>query len=344
MDFKATEIAAFLNGEIVGNGDVRVSNVSKIEEGKPGTLAFLANVKYESFIYKTQASVVLVNKSFLPKEEISATLIKVDDAYQAFASLLDLYVQAKASLKKGIEHPSYIAKTASVGTDVYVGAFAYLGENAKVGKNTKIHPQVHIGSNASVGDNCILYPGVKIYDDSIIGDNCIFHSGVVIGSDGFGFAPKNDGTFKKIHQIGNVIIEDNVEIGANTTIDCGTMGSTIIREGVKLDNLIQIAHNCDIGKNTVIASQTGISGSTKVGKNCMLGGQVGLAGHIKIGNRVSIAAQSGTSKNLKDGEVVFGSPAIPIKDAMRAAFVYKDLPQLQRDVRQLQKEIQSVKK
>jgi len=240
MDFKATEIAAFLNGEIVGNGDVKVSNVSKIEEGKPGTLAFLANVKYEDYIYETAASVVLVNKSFTPKKEISTTLIKVDDAYSAFASLLDLVVQAKASLKKGIEQPSYIAKTALVGNDVYVGAFAYVGEKSKVGKNTNIHPQVHIGSNVSIGDNCILYAGVKIYDDCVIGNNCILHSGVVVGSDGFGFAPKDDGTYHKIHQIGNVIIEDNVEIGANTTIDCGTMDSTIIRKGVKLDNLIQV--------------------------------------------------------------------------------------------------------
>jgi len=344
MDFKATEIAAFLNGEIIGNGDIKVSNVSKIEEGKPGTLAFLANIKYENFIYKTKASVVLVNKSFIPKKEISATLIKVDDAYQAFASLLDLYVQAKALLKKGIEQPSYIADTATLGNNVYIGAFTYIGEKSKIGDNTKIHPQVHIGSNVTIGENCILYAGVKIYDDCIIGNNCILHSGAVAGSDGFGFAPKEDGTYKKIHQIGNVILEDDVEVGANTTIDCGTMGSTIIRKGVKLDNLIQIAHNCDIGENTVIASQTGISGSTKLGKNCMLGGQVGLAGHIKIGNRVSIAAQSGTSKNLKDDEVVFGSPAIPIKDAMRAAFVYKDLPKLQRDIRRLQKEINHIKK
>lgn len=341
MDFKATEIAAFLNGEIVGNGDVRVSNVSKIEEGKPGTLAFLANIKYESFIYTTEASVVLVNKSFIPKEKITATLIKVDNAYHAFASLLDLYVQAKASIKSGIEQPSYIAETAIIDSDIYVGAFAYIGEKSKVGKNTKIYPQVHIGSNVTIGENCILYAGVKIYDDTVIGNNCIFHSGVVIGSDGFGFAPQKDGTCKKIHQIGNVLVEDDVEIGANSTIDCGTMESTIIRKGVKLDNLVQVAHNCEIGENTVIASLSGISGSTKIGKNCMFGGQVGLAGHLTVGDKVSIAAQSGIAKNIKAGEVVLGSPALPIKDAMRAISVYKNLPNLQREVRQLQKEIQS---
>lgn len=341
MDFKATEIAAFLNGEIVGNGDVKVSNVSKIEEGKPGTLAFLANVKYESFIYTTEASVVLVNKNFIPKEKITATLIKVDDAYHAFASLLDLYIQAKASIKNGIEQPSFIAESARIGIDVYVGAFAYIGDKSKVGKNTKIYPQAYIGSNVTIGENCILYAGIKIYDDTIIGNNCTIHSGTVVGSDGFGFAPQQDGTFKKIHQIGNVIIEDDVEIGANSTIDCGTMESTIIRKGVKLDNLVQVAHNCEIGDNTVIASQSGISGSTKVGKNCMFGGQVGLAGHITVGDKVSIAAQSGIAKSIKAGEIVFGTPALPIKDAMRAISVYKNLPNLQREVRQLQKKIQS---
>lgn len=343
MNFKATEIATFLKGEVVGNGDVKVSSVSKIEEGKPGTLAFLANLKYEDYIYTTKASVVLVNKSFDPKKELSATLIKVEDAYDAFASLLDLYIQAKTSLKTGIEQPSYIDKAAKVGKDSYVGAFAYVGKNSQVGDNVKIYPQVHIGDNVIIGNNCIFYAGVKIYDDSVIGNNCILHSGAVVGSDGFGFAPQKEGHYKKIHQIGNVIIEDDVEIGANTTIDCGTMESTIIRKGVKLDNLIQVAHNCEIGENTVIASQTGISGSTKVGKNCMFGGQVGLAGHITIGDKVSIGAQSGIAKNLKNGDVVFGSPAIPIKDAMRSISVYKNLPNLQREVTQLQKEINSIK-
>jgi UDP-3-O-[3-hydroxymyristoyl] glucosamine N-acyltransferase len=320
-----------------------VTNVSKIEEGKPGTLAFLANIKYENYIYSTEASVVLVNKNFVPKNKITATLIKVENAYQAFASLLDLYVQAKASARTGIEQPSYVHKTASVGDNIYIGAFAYIGRDTTVGANSKIHPQVHIGDNVSIGDNCIFYAGAKVYDDTTIGNNCIFHSGSIVGSDGFGFAPQEDGTFKKIHQIGNVIIEDDVEIGANTTIDCGTMESTIIRKGVKLDNLVQIAHNCEIGENTVIAALTGISGSTKIGKNCMFGGQIGVAGHLTIGDHVSVGAQSGLVKNVKDKEVVFGSPAIPIKDAMRAIAVHKNLPNLQKEVHQLQKDIQSLK-
>ncbi len=343
MNFKATDIAAFLKGEVVGDGDVTVSSVSKIEEGKPGSLAFLANVKYENFIYDTKASVVLVNKNFVPKKEISATLIRVEDAYDAFASLLDLYIQAKTSLKTGIEEPTYINKEAKIGKDIFIGAFSYIGKNSQIGDNVKIHPQVHIGENVVVGDNCILYAGVKIYDDTVIGKNCILHAGAVIGSDGFGFAPQKEGHYKKIQQIGNVIIEDDVEIGANTTIDCGTMDSTIIRKGVKLDNLIQVAHNCEIGENTVVASQSGISGSTKVGKNCMFGGQVGLAGHLTIGDNVSIAAQSGIAKSIKNGEVVFGTPALPIKDAMRAVSVYKNLPNLQREVIRLQKEIKSIK-
>lgn len=343
MDFTATDIATFLNGEVVGNGDVKVSNVSKIEEGKPGSLAFLANIKYESFIYTTEASVVLVNNSFTPKQELKTTLIKVENAYDAFASLLDLYVQAKSTMRSGIEQPTFISDSAKIGEDIYLGAFTYIGKNSKIGDNTKIHPQVNIGDNVTVGTNCILYAGVKIYDDCVIGDNCIIHAGAVIGSDGFGFAPQKDGTFKKIHQIGNVVLEDNIEIGANTTIDCGTMGSTIIRKGVKLDNLIQIAHNCEIGENTVIASQTGIAGSTKLGANCMIGGQVGFGGHISIGNKVSIAAQSGVVKNIKDGEVLLGSPALPIKDEMRAIAVYKNLPEMQRKISQLKNEIESIK-
>ena len=344
MDFKAADIAGFLQGEIEGDGNVRVSNVSKIEEGKPGTLAFLSNLKYENFIYTTEASVVLVNKSFVAKEKINATLIRVENAYEAFASLLDLYLQAKSSQKTGIEQPSYISESAVIGKNIYLGAFAYIGKNSKTGDNCKIYPQVHIGDNVEIGDNCILYPGVKIYDDCKIGDNCILHSGAVIGSDGFGFAPQKDGSYKKIPQIGNVVLEDNVEIGANTTIDCGTMGSTIIRKGVKLDNLIQVAHNCEIGENTVIAAQTGISGSTKIGKNCVIAGQVGFGGHIKIGNNVQIGAQSGIVKSSKDNQILFGSPAIDIKQQMRVIAVYKNLPELSKDVQTLKKEIKEIKK
>ncbi len=343
MDFKATDIAAFLNGEIVGNGDVRVSNVSKIEEGKPGTLAFLANTKYENFIYTTKASAVLVNKDFTPKEDIEATLIKVDDAYEAFASLLDLYVQSKADSKQGIEQPSYISDNTNIGDDLYLGAFAYIGKNAKIGNNVKIFPQAYIGDNATVGDNCIIYAGAKIYDDCIIGKRCIIHAGAVVGSDGFGFAPQKDGSYKKIHQIGNTVLEDDVEIGANTTIDCGTMGATIIRKGVKLDNLIQIAHNVEVGEHTVMAAHTGISGSTKVGKNCMFGGQVGVAGHLTIGNNVLVGAQAGINSSVKDNEKLLGSPAIDIRKALRAYGLIKDLPEIRKDVIQIKKEMNAGK-
>ena len=344
MDFKATDIAAFLNGEVVGNGNVKVTNVSKIEEGKPGTLAFLANMKYENFIYSTGASVVLVKKSFVPKEKISATLIKVDDAYKAFASLLDLYMQAKASIKKGIEQPSFIDETASVGKDIFIGAFSYIGKNSTIGNNSKLFAQVHIGENVTIGDDCILYAGVKIYDDSVIGNGCILQSGAVIGSDGFGFAPQKDGTYKKIPQIGNVILEDNVEVGANSTVDCGTMGSTILRKGCKIDNLVQIAHNCEIGENTAIAAQTGLAGTTKIGNNCRIGGQVGFAGHLTVGDNVMIGAQSGVSKSLKSNQILLGSPTLSIKDAIKSITVYKNLPQLRDEVIQLQKEIKILKK
>ncbi|KAF0237912.1 MAG: UDP-3-O-3-hydroxymyristoyl glucosamine [Prolixibacteraceae bacterium] len=343
MDFKVKDIANFLNGEIIGNEDIKVSNVSKIEQGKPGTLAFLANLKYENFLYTTNASVVLVNKNFLPKETVKATLIKVDDAYQAFASLLDLYMQAKSSLKTGIEQPSFIDQTATVGTDIYFGAFAYVGKNSKIGNNTKIYPQVFIGDNVTVGNESIIYAGAKIYDDSVIGNRCIIHSGAVIGSDGFGFAPLENGAYKKIPQIGNAVLEDDVEIGANTTVDCGTMGSTIIRKGAKIDNLVQVAHNCEIGENTVIAGQSGMAGTTKIGKNCKIAGQVGLAGHLTISDNVTIGAQSGVAKSVKGDQVILGSPAVNISDAIRIITVYKNLPKLRDEVIQLQKEMKSLK-
>ena len=344
MDFKATDIARFLNGEIIGNEEIKVSNVSKIEEGKPGTLAFLSNMKYENYIYSTKASIVLVNRNFVPKEKIEATLIKVDDAYQAFASLLELYNQAMSALKTGIEQPSYIDQSAVVGENIYLGAFAYLGKNSKVGNNCKIYPQVYIGDNVTIGDDCIFYAGAKVYANSVIGNRCIVHSGAVIGSDGFGFAPLEDGTYKKIPQIGNTIIEDDVEIGANTTIDCATMGSTIVKKGAKIDNLIQIAHNCEIGENTVMAAQVGLAGSTKVGKNCKFGGQVGLAGHLSIGDNVFIGAQSGVAKSVAGNQIILGSPAIEIKEAIKAITVYKNLPKLREEVIQLQKELNNLKK
>jgi UDP-3-O-[3-hydroxymyristoyl] glucosamine N-acyltransferase len=339
MEFRVTDIAAFLNGEITGNEDVKIFSVSKIEEGKPGTLAFLSNMKYEHFIYTTNASVVLVNKSFVPKAEIKATIIKVDDAYQAFASLLELYIQAKSQQKTGIEQPSFIDETATIGENIYVGAFAYIGKKARIGNNSKIYPQTFIGENVFIGEDCIIYPGVKIYDDCIIGNRCILHAGSVIGSDGFGFAPQNDSTYKKIPQIGNVLLEDDVEIGANTTIDCGTMESTIIRKGVKIDNLVQVAHNCEVGENTVIAAQTGMAGSTKVGRNCRFGGQVGLAGHLTIGDNVQLGAQAGVANSVKEGETLLLTPAFPVKDAIKASIIFKKLPELRDEVIQLKKEI-----
>ncbi len=344
MDFKATDIARFLNGEIIGNEEIKVSSVSKIEEGKPGTLTFLANMKYENYIYSTKASIVLVNRSFVPKEKIGATLIKVDDAYQAFASLLDLYTQAMSTQKTGIEQPSFIDSSANVGDNIYLGAFAYIGKKSNIGNNCKIYPQVYIGDNVTIGDDCTLYAGVKVYAGSVIGNRCIVHSGAVIGSDGFGFAPLEDGTYKKIPQIGNAVLEDDVEIGANTTIDCGTMGSTIVKKGAKIDNLVQVAHNCEVGENTVIAGQAGMAGTTKIGKNCKLAGQVGLAGHLTIGNNVIIGAQAGVPKSVPDNQVILGSPAIDIKDAIKAMTIYRNLPKLREEVIQLQKELNNLKK
>lgn len=344
MEFKAKDIAAFLNGELVGDSNVKVSGISKIEEGEPGTLSFLANPKYENYIYTTRASIVLVNTTFQPRSDINATLIKVENAYQAFASLLDLYVQAKKDTRKGIENPVHIHETARLGEDVYVGAFTSIGRNVTIGSSSKIFPQVFIGDNVTMGDNCIIYAGVKIYDDCVIGSNCILHAGAVVGSDGFGFAQQDDKTYKKIPQLGNVVLEDDVEIGANTAIDCGTFGSTIIRKGAKIDNLVQIAHNCEIGENTAIAGQTGMAGSTKVGKNCKFAGQVGLAGHLTIGDNVQIGAQSGVSKSIKDNEIVLSSPAVNYKDAIKTYTIIRNLPKLRDEVIQLQKDVKSLKK
>ena len=344
MKFKAEEIALYLKGEVVGDPEVTVSNVSKIEEGKEGTLAFLANPKYENFLYTSDASIVLVNKDFVPREPVKATLIKVNDAYQAFAALLDLYMQARESLKSGIEQPSFIHQSSEIGQNCWVAAFSYIGRNVKIGEHVKIYPHVYVGDNVTIGDGTILYSGVKIYDDTVIGRRCILHSGAVVGSDGFGFAPQKDGSYKKIPQIGNVILEDDVEIGANTTIDCGTMGSTILRKGVKLDNLIMIAHNCEVGDHTVMAALTGLAGTSKVGKYCKFAGQVGLAGHLTIGDNVQIGAQSGVSKNVKSNEIILGSPAFDYKQAIRMYTVLRNLPQLRQEVIELQKEVRKLKK
>lgn len=334
MEFSANEIAGLLGGEVEGDGSVRVNNVSKIDRGIPGTLAFLANPAYTKYIYTTKASVVLVNRDFKPENELPCTLIRVDDAYASIAKLLNYYEQSKPK-KVGIEQPSYISESASVGEQAYVGAFAYVGEKATVGKNVKIYPNVYIGDEATIGDDTILYAGVKIYAGCKIGKNCILHAGVVIGSDGFGFAPVADGSYEKIAQVGNVEIKDDVEIGANTTIDCATMGSTIINEGVKIDNLVQIAHNVEVGKNTVIVAQVGVAGSAKIGESCMLGGQVGIAGHIRIGNNVKIGAQSGIGNNVKDNSTLWGTPAFGYRDFMKSYAVFKNLPQLRSDVVEL---------
>ncbi|MCL6295030.1 UDP-3-O-(3-hydroxymyristoyl)glucosamine N-acyltransferase [Jejuia spongiicola] len=336
MKFKAQQIADILEGEIVGNPDIEVSKLSKIEEGTEGSLTFLANPKYTSFIYSTKASVTIVNKSFQPENEIKTTLIKVDDAYESFSKLLEYYNQVKNN-KVGLESPIFISDTAKYGDNIYIGAFSYIGENVSIGDNVKICPNSYIGDNVAIDDNTIVFSGAKIYSDCIIGKHCVINSGAIIGADGFGFAPNENGEYSKVPQIGNVIIEDYVDIGAATTIDRATLGSTIIRKGVKLDNQIQIAHNVEIGKNTVIAAQTGVAGSTKIGENCQIGGQVGIVGHITIGNNVKIQAQSGIGRNVKDNEVLQGSPALPYGDYNKSYVHFKNLPKIVKNINDLEK-------
>jgi UDP-3-O-[3-hydroxymyristoyl] glucosamine N-acyltransferase len=337
MEFTAIQIAGLLNGSVDGNPEVSVNNVSKIEEGLPGTLSFLANPKYTAYIYTTQASIVIVGKDFVPEQPVQSTLIRVEDAYKAFASLLDVYNKLKTN-KMGVEPSAYVAQDAVLGQEVYVGGQAYIASKVKVGNGSKIYPQVFVGEEVEIGENTVLHPGVKVYAGCKIGSNCIVHAGTVIGADGFGFAPQGE-NYEKVPQIGNVILEDHVEIGANSSIDRATLGSTIIRKGVKLDNLIQVAHNVEIGENTVIAAQTGIAGSTKIGKNCMIGGQVGIIGHLTIGNEVKIAAQSGIGANLKDGEIVQGSPAFGIGDYRRSYVVFTKLPELYKKVGELERKL-----
>ncbi len=341
MEFKAQNIADFLGGTIEGDAEIVISEVAKIEEGRPGSLAFLSNPKYTKYLYETDASIVIVNSDLVLEAEVRATLIRVPDAYKAFASLLELYQQAKTN-KTGIENPSFIDPTATLGTDIYVGAFAYIGKNVRIGNHVKIYPQVYIGDNSIIGDDTILFPGVKIYEDSRIGKLCILHAGAVIGADGFGFAPTDEGTYQKIPQVGNVILEDLVEIGANTTIDCATMGSTVIRKGTKIDNLVQIAHNVEIGENTVMAALTGIAGSVKIGRNCRFGGQVGVAGHITIGDFVNLGAMSGVTKNIKSNKTYLLAPAMEIEQAAKVAAVYRNLPQLREQVIDLAKKVAQI--
>lgn len=336
MKFTAQQIAGILEGDVVGNPDVEVSKLSKIEEGLEGSLTFLANPKYTPYIYTTKASITIVNKSFSPEEDLSTTLIKVEDSYESFSKLLEYYNQVKNN-KQGIEQPVYIAESASYDESIYLGAFSYLGENVKIGKNVKIFPGAYIGDNVVIGDDTVVFSGAKVYSESVIGNNCVINSGAIIGADGFGFAPNESGEYSKVPQIGNVVLEDFVDIGAATTIDRATLGSTIIRRGVKLDNQIQIAHNVEIGRNTVIAAQTGIAGSTKIGENCQIGGQVGIVGHITIGDNVKIQAQSGIGRHVKDNEVLQGSPALPYGDYNKAYVHFKNLPSIVKNINDLEK-------
>ncbi|MCK5467202.1 MAG: UDP-3-O-(3-hydroxymyristoyl)glucosamine N-acyltransferase [Cyclobacteriaceae bacterium] len=338
MEFTINQIAAMLQGEVDGNGQEKVKTIGKIENAKKGAITFLSNPKYEDFIYSSEASAVIVKKDFQPEKPIQTTLIRVADPYLSFTRLLEEYDKIKSYSKVGVEEPSFVSSNTEVGENIYRGAFSYVGSNVKIGNNVKIYPHAYIGDNVTIGDNCIFYSGAKIYAETIVGNNCIIHSGTVIGSDGFGFAPQEDDTYKKIPQLGNVVIRDNVEIGANTVIDCATIGSTIIEEGVKLDNLVQIAHNVEIGANTVIASQSGISGSTKFGKNCILAGQVGVVGHVEIGNRVTLAAKTGLSKSVKkDGSVKFGYPAMDHKDYLKCHAIFRNLPELRERINELEK-------
>jgi len=338
MNFTAEQIAGILEGEIVGDPKIEVSKLSKIEEGQKGSLTFLANPKYTPHIYTTEASIAIVNKDFIPDQELSTTLIKVDDAYQSFSKLLEYYNQVKLN-KFGIEEPVAIVDTTVLGKDIYVGAFTSIGQNVTIGDNVKIFPNSYVGDNVTIGDNTVLFSGAKIYADCHIGENCVINSGAIIGADGFGFVPNEKGEYDKVPQIGNVIIENFVDIGAGTTIDRATLGSTIIRQGVKLDNQIQIAHNVEIGKNTVIAAQTGVAGSTKIGSNCQIGGQVGIAGHLTIGNGVRIQAQSGIGRNVKDNEVLQGSPSFAYSDWNKSYVYFKNLPKLVKTVNDLEKKI-----
>ena len=342
MEFSAKQIATFIQGEIVGDENATVHTFAKIEEGIPGAISFLSNPKYTPYIYETQSSIVLVNKDFVPEQEVKATLIKVDNAYESLAKLLNLYEQSKPK-RVGIDSLAFVAETAKIGKDVYIAPFACIGEYAEVGDNTVIHPHVTIGSGAKVGNDCIIYANSTIYHDCRVGNHCILHSGCVIGADGFGFAPTSEG-YEKIPQIGITILEDHVEIGANTCVDRATMGATIVHSGVKLDNLIQVAHNVEIGKHTVMASQVGIAGSAKIGEWCMFGGQVGVAGHIKVGDHVNVGAQSGIPGNTKSNTTLMGYPAIDPKQFARSAAIYKKLPDMYVELGRLQKEIEELKK
>lgn len=338
MKFTAEQIAGILEGEVVGNPQAEVYKLAKIEEGTDGSLTFLANPKYQPYIYSTEATITIVNRTFEPEGDIITTLIKVDDAYAGFSKLLEYYNQVKL-MKSGIEQPSVISEGATYGENLYLGSFCYIGKNVKIGNNVKIYPNTFVGDNVTIGDDTILFAGVRIYSETEIGKGCTIHSGAIIGSDGFGFVPNDEGVYSKIPQIGNVIIEDNVDVGSCTTIDRATLGSTIIKKGVKLDNQIQIAHNVLIGENTVIASQTGVAGSAKIGNNCVIGGQVGIVGHITIGNNVRIQAQSGVGKSIPDGEIIQGSPALGYNDFNKSYVHFRNFPKIVSDIEEIKQQI-----
>jgi UDP-3-O-[3-hydroxymyristoyl] glucosamine N-acyltransferase len=342
MQFSASQIAAMAGGIVDGDGNVQISSFAKIEEGKPGAISFLANPKYTHFIYSTQSSVVLVREDFVPEHPLQCTLIRVADPYATVAALMDMASKMLRPNPVGVEQPSYVAEGVELPEDVYVGAFAYIGKNAKIGKGVKIYPQAYVGDGVVVGDETVIYSGVKIYHNCRIGNRCMLHSGVVIGADGFGFAPV-DGHYNKIPQLGNVVLEDDVEIGANTTVDRATMGSTIVKHGTKLDNLIQVAHNCVVGENTVMAAQSGIAGSTKIGNQCMIGGQVGFAGHIEVGDNVQIGAQSGIPSSVKSNSRIMGSPAVSAGDFARQVVLIKNLQSLYNRVKALETELEKYK-
>lgn len=339
MEFTLGQIAGLIGGQIEGNADLSVNTISSIEDAKPGSISFLSNPKYEPFIYQTKASGVIVNADFRPSKEIATTLIRVENSYLAFTALLQEYQRIQSFGKQGIENNTHIGEGVKYGENLYLGGFSYVSEGVQIGNNVKIHPQVYIGENSKIGNNVIIYPGVKIYPNTVIGNHCTIQAGAVLGSDGFGFAPKEDGTYENIPQIGNVVLEDHVDIGANTTIDCGTFESTRIKRGSKIDNLVMIAHNVEVGENTVIAGQSGVSGSTKIGNQVIMAGQVGVVGHIQIANKTILGAQTGVMKSTKEGQVLWGSPAMDKTDQTRSLVVYRKLPQLLKRIEELEEKL-----
>ena len=339
MEFSIAQIAEIVNGKVEGKKNEKINKIESIQDATRGSISFLSNPKYENFIYSTNASAVLVEENFKPKRQVNSTLIKVKDPYTSFTVLLEEYVKLTSFKKTGIEEPSHIGEKSSTGENIYRGSYSYIGNHVSIGNNVKIYPHVYIGDHVVIGDNVILYSGAKIYDNTRIGNNCVIHSGAVVGSAGFGFAPQPDGSYKSIPQIGNVVISDNVDIGANTVIDCATFESTTIGKGVKLDNLIQVAHNVKIGENTVVAAQTGISGSSTVGKNCIIAGQVGIVGHLNIGDKVTLGAKAGIMSDVNDGDVKLGSPSMSRISFLKSYSIFRILPQLNRKIKELEKKI-----